>query len=85
MSNTARVRKTPGEKATEALRVAQAEVNRLGKKQERLNDERAACGSELTAALARRDYLAQNPDLPKGTPTSGGTSAVTATKVSTLP
>lgn len=65
-TDKARVRKTPAEKAAEALRIAEAEVSRLDTKKTRLDAELLDCDLELVAATKRRDYLAQNPDLPKG-------------------
>lgn len=75
MTATARVRKTPQEKAVEALRIANAEVERLEAKRVRLDTELGDVATELMAAVKRRDYLAQNPDLPKGRPVTSGNAA----------
>lgn len=57
--------KTSAEKAIAALGVEQRHVDELDAKIEKLNEEHAALVDEIKAARVRRDYLAQNPDLPE--------------------
>lgn len=61
---TERTRKTPAQKATEELDVANRVADRLVAKIERLDAERKAAHDELAPALRRCDYLAGSPDLP---------------------
>lgn len=60
-----RTLRTPAERAIAALGVEQRRVEKLTAKHRALLDEAAAVFDELTAAVKRRDYLAQNPDLPE--------------------
>lgn len=59
-----RQKKTPGQRAEEALAVANRAVIRLDKKIDVLQTELVAVEREHRDAIRRRDYLAQNPDLP---------------------
>lgn len=59
-----RSKKSPAQKATEALNVQTRRVASLEKKHKALLSEAAALEPEIDAAKKRRDYLAQNPDLP---------------------
>lgn len=64
-----RHRKTPQQRAQEALGVATRAVERLATTQERLEAELQAVSAELTVTLRRRDHAAQHPDLDPGQPT----------------
>lgn len=64
MPKTERKLKTPAEKATAALGVEQRRVDKLQAKHDALTAEAAALEPLIDAAKARRDYLAQHPDLP---------------------
>lgn len=59
-----RTLKTPAEKAIAALGVATRAVDKLAAKRKALMAELETNLTELDAAEKRRDYLAQNPDLP---------------------
>lgn len=59
-----RTTKSPAERAQENLDVANRLVERLTDKRDRLAQQHEAVTIDLDAAKARRDYLAQNPDLP---------------------
>ena len=58
-----RHRKTPQQRAQEALGVATRAVERLATTQERLEAELQAVSADLSVAVRRRDFLAQHPDL----------------------
>jgi len=60
-----RTLKTPAEKATAALGVEQRRVDKLQAKHAALTAELDALQPIIDAAVARRDYLAQHPDLPE--------------------
>ena len=59
--------KTPRQRAEEALAVANRAVVRLDRKVDALSAELAGLRREHAAAIARRDHLAQHPDLPTST------------------
>jgi hypothetical protein len=60
-----RQRKSPRQRAEEALGVANRAVIALDKKVDRLAADLAVARRELETATRRRDYLAQHPDLPQ--------------------
>jgi hypothetical protein len=60
-----RTLRTPAEKAIAALGVEQRRVDKLQTKKLALAAELDALQPEIDAAVARRDYLAANPDLPE--------------------
>jgi hypothetical protein len=68
-----RQRKTPRQRAEEALAVATRNAKRLQAQHTALAAEAERVGKERDAAFRRRDYLAQHPDLPQ--PTHGDTTA----------
>lgn len=57
--------KTPAERAQEQYDVASRIAERLHEKQQRAAAELDQLTDEHAAAVRRRDYLAQHPDLPK--------------------
>jgi hypothetical protein len=59
-----RQKKTPRQRAEEALAVAERRVAALRKKSKKLRVELDAVDRELDDAARRRDYLAHSPDLP---------------------
>lgn len=63
-----RPKKTAAEKAADALGVEQRRVDKLEAKHKELMDEAAALEPQIAAAKKQRDYLAQNPALPKSDP-----------------
>lgn len=65
MTKKPRTLKTPAERAIAALGVEQRRVEKLEARWESLTDQRAVVEDELLTARKRRDYLAQNPDLPE--------------------
>lgn len=84
MSKTPRQKKTPRQRAEEALAVAERKVKRLLVEQSKLRVALATVESDLAAETARRDYLKKHPDLgqqgpsttpPGTTPTSTGDTA----------
>lgn len=60
--------KTPRERAEEALSVAERAVERLHAKWKKATADADRLSHERDQAVARRDYLASNPDLGKGAP-----------------
>jgi hypothetical protein len=70
-----RQKKTPRQRAEEALGVANRAVIALDKKVERLSAELVVVRREHTAAVRRRDHLAQHPDLQQHPATSTGDTA----------
>lgn len=72
--------KTPGQRAQEALGIAQRRVSRIETDQKKAKAALELLQKEYAQAVARRDYLAQNPDLPKGNQ-STVTSAVASPDV----
>lgn len=56
--------KTPEQRAREALDAANRAVVKLDRKVDTTKALLAGLERELAAAIRRRDYLAQNPDLP---------------------
>lgn len=72
-TKAARNSKTPAERAQEALDTANRVVDRAEKRLTDAKAEVVKLEGELEAAGKRRDYLAQNPDLPAqtGDPVSG--------------
>lgn len=63
--------KTPAERAQEQYDVACRIADRLRAKRDAVESELEQLDTDYGAAVARRDYLAQHPDLPKQqTPTS---------------
>lgn len=63
MSSTTRQRKTPAQRAQEQLDIATRAVERLTVKRTTLATELEEISAERDAAIARRDHLAQHPDL----------------------
>jgi hypothetical protein len=59
-----RTRKTPQQKAEQALGVAERRVAALTTQKAKFEAELATVFAELKDATRRRDYLAQSPDLP---------------------
>lgn len=59
--------KTPTQRAEEQLAVANRAVVRLDHKADALRADLVVVEAEQRAAIARRDYLAQHPDLPQST------------------
>lgn len=57
--------KTPAERAQEAYDVAARIADRLRAKRDAAEADLERLDREHAAAAARRDYLAQHPDLPK--------------------
>lgn len=64
--------KTPQQRAQEALDVAKRATLRLNRKRDALQEELVHIEAELDAAVVRRDYLAQHPDLQQNTTTTTG-------------
>jgi hypothetical protein len=60
-----RTLRTPAERAIAALGVEQRRVEKLQAKREQIGEQYDLVNEELEAATRRRDYLAQNPDLPE--------------------
>lgn len=71
-----RQRKTPRQRAEEALATKNRKVVRLDKQIDRLTADLAAARREQAEVIRRRDYLAENPDLPQQ-PTRSKTSSTT--------
>ena len=70
--------KTPRQRAEEALAIAERAVKRLGEKKAALRADLDAITREHDAAVVRRDYLANHPDLGRGArPTSTTTATST--------
>lgn len=65
MTKPPRKRKTPRERAEQALAVVERRVKLLTSKHAEHKAALAVIDTELTAAIVRRDYLAQSPDLPQ--------------------
>lgn len=65
MPKTERKTHTPADRAIAALGVEQRRVDNIEKKLTKLRGEITPLEAELTQAKARRDYLAQHPDLPE--------------------
>lgn len=65
MTTAKRTLRTPAERAIAALGVEQRRVDKLTAKRVALGKEYDAATEELAQATKRRDYLAQNPDLPE--------------------
>ena len=57
--------KTPRQRAEEALAVADRLVSRLEKKRDELTTDLRVIERELVSQVARRDHLANHPDLPQ--------------------
>lgn len=73
-----RKNRTPAERAQEAFDTANRISTRLLDQAKRANAEADRLTQEAEAAVRRRDYLAQHPDLPKqkqSTTTSTGDTA----------
>lgn len=71
-----RQQKTPRQRAEEQLAVAQRLAKRLQARCHALTEELEGLRQERDAAFARRDYLAQHPDLKQQTtPTTQGETA----------
>jgi hypothetical protein len=64
-SDAKRQRKTPRQRAEEALAIAERRVAALAKKDVELTSELTGVQRELKQAKVRRDYLAKSPDLPQ--------------------
>lgn len=64
--------KTPGQRAQEALGIAQRRVSRIETDQKKAKAALELLQKEYAQAVARRDYLAQNPDLPQAPVSAGG-------------
>jgi seryl-tRNA synthetase len=60
-----RQRKTPRQRAEEALAIAERRIATLAKKDKKLTAELTGVQRELKQAKVRRDYLAKSPDLPQ--------------------
>lgn len=60
-----RQRKTPRQRAEEALAVAERKVERLTAERDKYSKATDALQVQLQQAIRRRDYLTQNPDLPQ--------------------
>lgn len=56
--------KSPAQRATEALAVAQRRVERIEAALAHQRDLVANCEGQLVDAVKRRDYAGANPDLP---------------------
>jgi prefoldin subunit 5 len=67
--------RTAAERAQEALDVADRKIDRLSSAKAKAEATAAEIGRELDALRKRRDYLAQNPDLPSETREQVVTSA----------
>jgi hypothetical protein len=65
MKPKTRTLRTPTERAIAALGVEQRRVDKLTAKRDALMAEATEVSQDLMAAERRRDYLAQNPDLPE--------------------
>lgn len=71
-------RKTPAQRAQEQYDTATRIADRLKDQAKKARAEATRLEQERDAAIARRDFLAQHPDLPtqkKTDTTSGGTTA----------
>lgn len=64
MAKATRTRKSPQQRAEEALGVAERKVATFEKAVTKHKGKLAEAEAELTDAKRRRDYLAQSPDLP---------------------
>lgn len=62
-----RQKHSPAEKAQKALDTVTRKIERLTVKSQSLTAELAKVNADLEAAIARREYLAQSPDLPSET------------------
>lgn len=60
--------KTPAQRAQEVLGIAQRRVSRIETDQKKAKAALELLQKEYAQAVARRDYLAQNPDLPAPVP-----------------
>lgn len=65
MTRQTRQKKTPRQRAEEALAVAERKVTTLATKKNQLARDLDKIRREHDQAVVRRDYLAQHPDLPK--------------------
>lgn len=65
MTTKTRTLKTPAERAIAALGVEQRRVDKLEAKRKTHMVAVQEINTELEGAIKRRDYLAQNPDLPE--------------------
>lgn len=76
-----RTQKTPRQRAQEALAVAERKVKRLETEKAKHDAALTDVSNQLGAARKRRDYLAQDPDLPQQpvqrTRTPGATTGTT--------
>lgn len=63
-------RKTPQQRAQEQLDVATRIADRLTTQTTKARADLDRLNRERDAAVARRDYLAQHPDLPKKKPST---------------
>jgi hypothetical protein len=59
-----RTPKSPERRAQEALDVAMRRLTKARTRRDQLKLDLGAAEAEVTAAEKRRDYVAQNPDLP---------------------
>lgn len=59
-----RQRKTPRQRAEEALAIAERKVDRLTADRDKHRTALNTIQADLEDATRRRDYLAKNPDLP---------------------
>jgi hypothetical protein len=59
-----RKRKTPAQRAQEALDLEQRRVEKLSGLTERAKSEYERLNAECKAAVVRRNYLLEHPDLP---------------------
>lgn len=75
----ARRKKTPRERAEEALAVEERRVTRLTEQRDALKADLDRISRERDQAVVRRDYLAAHPDLPKKD------TATSASSISTHP
>lgn len=71
----ARQNKTPAQRAQDAYDIAKRVAERLDKKARKARSALADLDREHREAAARRDFLAQHPDLPKNQPTESGDTA----------
>lgn len=67
MAETKRQKKTPRQRAEEALGIASRKVTALEGKLKALTTQREAVQGELAEAKARHAYLEQSPDLAEQT------------------
>ena len=67
-----RQQKTSTQRAEEQLAITDRAVDRLTKKRDELAADLAVVEYDLEAAVVRRDYLANHPDLPQNPTTKAG-------------